>query len=381
MDVKSERGVTILSVNLLMKRKIVVIITRAEIGGAQNYVYTMIESLKDKFDFIVYSGSEGFLTKKLSSINIKTKIIPSLDSSNILLAVYRIRRELGKDQPRIINTHSSFASFYGRIASIGMNLKTIYSVHGWIFSNTGSIGRKYIGGILERFCTRFTTHWVTETYFDRDVGLSRKIIPNLNKVSVVYNGVQGVKSVNDCRQHNVNDDYQIVFVGRVSIQKNPIMAVKVMTFLPERYYLTIYCDKSNDKKLNEAITSLRLGNRVKLISNVLNTSELMYKYDALLVTSQYEGMPLCMLEAMSASLPIVASDTCGLKELVVDGENGFLVKDFNCAKSYAEKILQVFKTEEKRRGYGIASRERYFKHHTLNGMTNKLASVFNFYIL
>lgn len=360
-----------------MKSTIVVIITRAEIGGAQNYVFSFIEQLKEDFNFVVYCGSKGFLTTKLADINVKVKIIPSIDSKNALSAISKIRYEFKKDKPQLINTHSSLASIYGRLASTGLKIATVYSVHGWAFANNAKASRRFLGPLIERACGKLTAHWITETHFDKEVGIQRKIIPADNNVTVIYNGIEDTASSKQWDEKQTSDIKQIAFVGRVSEQKKPLVAIAVMSHLPNEFQLTVFCDNAKDENLINMIASLRLEKRVKLVDNELDTANALYQYDMLLVTSKYEGMPLCMLEAMSAALPMVTSNVCGLKELVTNGENGYLVNDINSAESYSKSILKVFSSYEHTKSLGLKSRQRYLENHTLIKMTNQLKHVFS----
>ena len=360
-----------------MKSTIVVIITRAEIGGAQNYVFSLIAQLKEDFNFIVYCGSEGFLTQKLTNIHVQSKIIPSIDSKNAIAAITSIRRELKNDKPQLINTHSSLASIYGRLASIKLNIVTVFSVHGWAFANNAKLSRRVLGPLIERICGKVTSHWITETHFDKDIGIDRKIIPSNEKVSVIYNGIADTAHPKDLNKDLAAEIHSIAFIGRVSQQKNPQIAIASMAYLPSDFRLTVFCNNAKDEALVKKITSLKLENRVKLIDNVNDTAKVIHQYDALLVTSRYEGMPLCMIEAMSASLPIITSNVCGLKELVTDGKNGYLVNDICSAESYAKAIIKLFKSIQHTKDLGLASRQRYLENHTLIKMTNELKRVFS----
>ena len=222
-----------------------------------------------------------------------------------------------------------------------------------------------------------TSHWITETHFDKDIGIDRKIIPSNEKVSVIYNGIADTAHPKDLNKDLAAEIHSIAFIGRVSQQKNPQIAIASMAYLPSDFRLTVFCNNAKDEALVKKITSLKLENRVKLIDNVNDTAKVIHQYDALLVTSRYEGMPLCMIEAMSASLPIITSNVCGLKELVTDGKNGYLVNDICSAESYAKAIIKLFKSIQHTKDLGLASRQRYLENHTLIKMTNELKRVFS----
>lgn len=358
-----------------MKPIVTVIITRASIGGAQKYVLSTIEELKDQFHFNVIVGSHDFLSQALEKENINTTVIPALNSANIIKAVWQIRTELKRQQPALINTHSTLASIYARLANIRLKIPLIYSVHGWFFSENTSIIRQKFGPYLERAMCKLTTHWITETRFDQALGLTHSAIASKTRSTVIANGIPQPEFKKTAIYQQNEQTINIVFVGRISYQKNPTLALKVLHALPEQYRLTLFCDNKDDKELLETVFQLKLGNRIDIIDDEKQTSSILHHFDLLLMTSRYEGMPLCVIEAMASGLPVVSSNTCGLNELVHDGKNGFLISGDD-ANEYANKITSIFSNTNTRSSMSETSKSLYENHHTVSVMSQKIAHTF-----
>lgn len=89
----------------------------------------------------------------------------------------------------------------------------------------------------------------------------------------------------------------------------------------------------------------------------------------------YEGQPWVIVEAMAAGLPIITTDTDTIKEMVIDGENGFIVEKKN-PEQIAEKIILLLENEKMRKRMGKKSHERFLKYYTRENFIGGLKRVF-----
>lgn len=356
-----------------MKIKVAIIITRSSIGGAQKYVLSMIQSLNSKVDFVVFTGSKGYLVDKLNKLGVQTKVIPSIDSGNFVKATLQVRKALQQCEPDIVNTHSSLASLSGRLAAYWLKIPSIYSVHGWFFAQNASWIRRTIGPIWEALFAPLTFHWITETAFDQTIGLRKRSIRRAELSTVIPNGVY--KTSKQRQLELSKSATNLVFVGRISYQKDPSLALETFEALSEKYTLTIYCDGFDSKTLNEQLAKMSSRNRISIITDESDTASLLSNFDLMLVTSRYEGMPLSIIEAMSAGLPIVATDVCGLKELVIDKQNGMLARNRNSLE-LAQKVATISESPKLYKSMSEASIALFEQKHTLDQMSRALLSVF-----
>ncbi|MFT7686033.1 MAG: glycosyltransferase involved in cell wall biosynthesis [Candidatus Azotimanducaceae bacterium] len=357
-----------------MKPKILIIITRSEIGGAQNYVLSMVSEMRSNYEFKVIVGSDSYLSKKLTAKGVELIVLPQLDSKNIFRAVYALRRLIILESPNIINTHSTLASVYGRLANLKLRIPIVYSVHGWFFAENTNAVRRLIGPVVERVFSGMTSFWITETHYDQKIGTDSGAISNICKSRVIANGIP--KPITQPRKPLDRTKVQMAFVGRISFQKNPLLAVESLSYLPQNYLLTMFCDNAKDIALNNRIEEMSLSDRIILIDDETNTASIINSYDLLLVTSRYEGMPLSIIEAMSAGLPIVSTNVCGLRELVIDRDNGILVDGEN-PEHIAKAITELMSNPAKAKAMGRRSVQLYEEKHTLPTMISNLEKVFS----
>lgn len=353
--------------------KVLLIITRSELGGAQKHCLELINGLHLEYDFEVIVGSCGYLEQKLGAMNISVHVCPSIDSFNALQAIRSLKRLISDRKPTIVNTHSMLASFYARAACKSYSIPLIYSVHGWSFTGNRNMFKAWACYLLERFAKNWTTHWITETKFDMQVGLDRGVISDAGKCSVVPNGITAPSKKRNLDKPK--NQYNLIFVGRNSYQKNPELAIEVLAMLGEKYYLDVYCTPLGLDRINRKIIKQGLENRVNVITDESNTIEIIHNYDALLCTSRYEGMPLAILEAMQEGLPVVAPNICGLSELVVEGETGFLCNSFK-AKDYATLLERIFLSRESQRQFSLNSKDRFDTNYKAQTMAAKIGFVY-----
>lgn len=138
----------------------------------------------------------------------------------------------------------------------------------------------------------------------------------------------------------INETIQILYIGRLSFQKNVQVLLAAMDLLPDQYKLTIIGEGSDLIEI-ERITA-RSRNKVKLISNKQNLKPYYVKSNVFCLPSRWEGFPNVLAEALSYGIPIVGfADCSGVKELVQDGINGYKADGMGDPKTLAAAIIKV----------------------------------------
>ena len=316
-----------------MKKKITYVITRATIGGAQFHTLDLIKNFKDEYDVLLVAGSDGVLIDEAKKINVRVKVIPELDSLNILFATLRLYQTLSVEKPDLVHVHSSLASVYARLAAGFARLKTLYTVHGWHFSHEPSFFKKSLKIGAEKTLKAFTSYWIVVSSFDARLGDKYRLF-KAGKVSTVPNGVQQSKN-KVCQKQS--SPLPVVFVGRFTYQKNCESAIKVIEHTRSDLHLTMYVSTNDVDSLKSLVERSSSKSKISLVLNQSNASEEVHKHSVMLVTSRYEGMPLGVLEAMREGLAVVSTDVCGMNEVVYNDVNGYLLPE-NSEKRMAEML-------------------------------------------
>lgn len=172
--------------------------------------------------------------------------------------------------------------------------------------------------------------------FDRVVGISDGVKSSLSshfeiircevRIETIMNAVSA--EFRGPPRSRVSDTPRLIFVGSLTDKKDPLLALRVMSHLPEAS-LTMVGTGPLLKPLAKLRTEHNLESRVHLIGEIESVHELLETHDILLSTSLFEGFGLVALEAHSAGLPVVGPDVPGLREVVIHGRTGFLYNSRN----------------------------------------------------
>ncbi len=181
------------------------------------------------------------------------------------------------------------------------------------------------------------------------------------KVQCIYNWIS--PEVLEARSTYDEKSKCILTVGRFGKEKGYDLLVKVARqVLPKHtdWQWHLYGTGETFETIQEQVISLGLSNQLILKGNVKEVYK-MYKHYALLVLPSYrEGLPLVLLEANANGLPMVSFDIMtGPNEIIVDGENGFLVPAYDCG-AMADKIEQLIENDSLRVAQSKAT-EKYLE--------------------
>jgi glycosyltransferase involved in cell wall biosynthesis len=155
-------------------------------------------------------------------------------------------------------------------------------------------------------------------YFEGIIKCDSKIIPNPINPKFIKEPYKGEREKN------------IVTVGRLESQKNQKMLIeafgKIESKYPE-YSLLIYGDGSKKEELQDLIKEKGLENKVILKGKIDDVENVIDKAKMFVLSSDYEGMPNALMEAMALGLPCISTDCpCGgPRYLMENGKSGLLV--------------------------------------------------------
>lgn len=154
---------------------------------------------------------------------------------------------------------------------------------------------------------------------------------------------------------------EIISVGRLSGQKNFSSLIQICSNVFKKHpdwHLTIWGDGNERKHLNELINKFKLGNHVFLPGSTTDVRSKLLNASIFAFSSNFEGFALALLEAAECGLPLVSySCPSGPKDLITDGENGFLVPPGD-EDLFAERLCQLIENEHLRKQLGEEAHRR-----------------------
>ncbi len=370
----------------MQKIHLLFVITKLELGGAQKQLLNLLTHLdRQRYILSLITAREGLLVREVQSIEnlrlIKSNTLERpINPIKDLLALWQIFNFIKQNEVDIVHTHSSKAGILGRWAGVLAGVKIIlHTVHGWSFHKYQNLlFRKFIIW-LERFTALFTTQLIVVSNHDLEKGL-RNRIGRRDKYKLIRYGINYKDFTK--KQEGLREELGLgssdLLIGMVACfkpQKSPQDFIKLAFFIIKSSSL-INVRSSRDKNLSSSLKKVRfilIGDGIlrkkieRMIVKLGLTQEIILMgwrrdiprilsaIDIFVLTSLWEGLPISVLEAMCASLPIVVSNTGGVSELILDGKNGFLVPPRDIRKM-AEKINNLLEDEDLRRMIGSNSR-------------------------
>jgi Glycosyltransferase len=327
---------------MTQKIKTVLIITQLQLGGAQKSVLYTAQHLDDRFEPYLITGPGGYFDKQALS-SIKNVIFidglrRAINPFNDLPALLQLVLALRKIKPQIVHTNSSKAGILGRIAAkIATKAKIIHTVHGFGFNDKQNFIIRNLYIIAEKFCALFTDTLIFVSQENLNLALKLKIAPKA-KCRLVRAGVKLQKREDFSHIDRAQKlaciglketDKVILSIANLKPQKNPLDMVKAARIVCDKIPNAVFLylgEGELRQKTAAMIKKLHLQDNFKLLGHREDTGELLYCSDAFCLSSLWEGLPMALAEALSQGVPAVCYDTDGVKEILSDGKNGYLVK-------------------------------------------------------
>jgi len=197
-------------------------------------------------------------------------------------------------------------------------------------------------------------------------------------VTVIPNGIEIVNAVPEKHSNKGKDKFELLFVGRLSVEKAPLVLLKAMTMLDDSIRLSIAGSGPLEMQVREFIDTSDLQDQVALLGHLATAdiNDLYINSDALCVPSINDPLPTVILEAMKLGLPVIASDIDGIPYMVEDGLTGSLVPA-NDPTALAKAITELSASAALQAQMSKAAKQRVNDKFSLTAVTTQLANSIN----
>lgn len=355
--------------------KVLYLITRAEHGGAQSHLLELLRGFRGDIEAHLATGEKGFLTAEARRLGIQVHILPNLTQPlNFLkdvLAFKEILSLIRQLRPSLVHAHSSKAGFLGRLAARVAGVPAVFTAHGWGFADGVPWKRKMVAIFGEWFVSRFSSGIITVSEVDRVLALHYRIVPE-RSMTVVHNGIRDTSEQSCAGDSN---EPRLAMVARFAPPKDQSVLLGALAGYQMPFQVDFIGEGPSQAEVKDLARELGLGGEVNFLGAVNNVSQILAGVNIFVLISNWEGFPISILEAMRAGLPVIASDVGGVREAVVDGETGFLVKRGNLVM-LQNRLRELMNNPELRRKMGEAGRKRYLEHFTVERMLDQTLQVY-----
>ena len=304
----------------MKKIKILHVLNTNNFSGAENLVCQIIEMYKNSEKFeMIYCSPDGQIRDSLKENNISFIPLRKLTRAGLKKVINYIK-------PDIIHAHDIRAS----VLAAACKGKSIVVSH--IHGNHEDMRKLSLKSLLFRVASKRIRSiiWVSNSAyssyrFKSEVSNKSKVISNVLDLQNLLK-----KAQEDPKTY----DYEIVFLGRLSMAKNPIRLIEVMKLVLKKVpkaKVAIIGDGELRSKTFEHAEKSGLLESIDFLGFVNNPFKLLSDAKVMVMTSSHEGTPMCVLEAMALGVPLVSTPTDGIRDVVLEGKTGFL--------SYENKVL------------------------------------------
>lgn len=402
--------------------KIVRIIARLNVGGPARHVVWLTEKLQnEEFESVLIAGTvpdgEEDMGYFAAEHGVEPIYIPELSrelSPKDIISLYKIYRELRRQKPDIIHTHTAKAGTIGRIAAfmyrwislrtlIGKPrpVKVVHTFHGHVFHSYYGRLKTRVFILIEQVLAKLATNKIVvitdqqfrEIHSDFGVGSTGQfeIIP----LGIELKELAGDDISRNTLRAEINasaDDIVVGFVGRLTeIKDVPLLLNAIAVCLSSTDHdrpaikLAIVGDGNVRAELEGLSAKLGLDKIVTFLGNRENVAELFAGIDIVALTSKNEGTPLSLIEGMAAGKPVISTAVGGVVDLLgkrdeeFDGfaacERGISVD--NCTpESFANGLIYLAKNEKLRQDLAAGGRDFVQKRYSIDRLVRDVVTLY-----
>lgn len=351
------------------------------IGGLQQVVVNLCRKInKKKFDISVLCLNElGPLARDIQNLGVEVLLLPQVNG-NDYLAFPKVAKILRKKNIQVVHTHNTqplldtvMASFFTKVNRI------IHTDH----------ARKFPDKI--RY---MAAEWIASHFVDNIVGVSEHTSKNLNryekiplnKIRTIPNGVDeliynfSIDKKELKKELGIPTEGPILGLGvRLSKQKGIsylLNAIPEILQKNQNVTVVIAGDGPLRKSLEKEAFDLGIHDHVQFIGPREDMPKILKLFDLYVLPSLWEGLPMVILEAMSAKIPIVATDVGGNSDVIRHRFNGSIVPPMN-SNMLAIEINYLLSKPKMMRFYVENGRQVFEANYSASIMTHRYEDLYN----
>lgn len=332
--------------------KIAFYIDTLQLGGAERVMANLCNSFSEKGNEVLlindvaspdnireYELNKSIRREYIADYNRKSTLIYNINR------LKKLRKTIKDFSPDVSISFLGPPNIRMLLSTIGLKNKKIVSVRNDPFQEYGSGIKRFFANLIFLLADGYVFQTEdAKSYFFKPIQNKGRII--LNPVNEVF-----FNQPNEIVEKNM-----IIFVGRLQKQKNPSMLIHAFNQLKEKYreYKIVYLgDGELREELLKLVDNYGLQNNVLFVGQVSNVYDWLVSASLYVLTSDFEGLPNALMEAMALGVPVIATDCpCGgPRELIKGSDQGFLIPcgDINILAGTIDRILSNKKLRDRMR--------------------------------
>ncbi len=368
---------------MAQKSTILYLITQSEWGGAQRYIFDLATSqISQDYNVHVAAGGTGELLKKLDQKDITTHALVHLRRSinpwHDTLALFELIKLIYAVKPEVVHLNSSKAGILGSITAKLCGVKrVVYTAHGFVFNEPLPLWQKVFYRVAETITAPLKDVIICMSSIDYRSAISAHVAKE-SKLAIIHNGITPVTQTprEQARESLTipHDRFAVGTIANFYATKGLAYLIKAAATLKKTHpeILTVIIGFGTlEAELRKQATELGVNDSVIFATNHQSDgASLLAAFDIFVLPSLKEGFPYALLEASHASLPIIATDVGGNRDIIEHQKNGLLVPaaDSNALVAAIEKIAI---SPDMAKRLGEAAQQKASRQWTLEAMVKQ----------
>jgi len=322
-------------------------------AGAEVQLYTLVRTLNTdtNISVVVVLLNHGALERKLSTAGIKVIVIDEVKLGGLQI-LYRLIHTIREQSPHIVHTHRYKENILGSIAALlAGSIPSLRTVHGDVEQSPQLLRTSQrIVRFIDRLCGRLIQQRIIAVSEDLAAILQQSFPPA--KIRVIKNGIVFEETRNQQAARKIVDSeddtpFRVGLAGRLVSVKRVDLFIQAARYTLDhcpdiKPSFHIYGDGPMLEELEKLSVELETTDIVHFEGHCDDILMRLEGLDALIMTSDHEGLPMILLEAMALEVPVIAHAAGGIPELLGQG-CGILVHDHH-ASAYASALCSLAKS-------------------------------------
>lgn len=360
--------------------RVVYLVHTLAVGGAEEMVLNLVRHLLGRFEPVVvcidHAGPIGAEVEKTGVAFHALGLQPGLRRPADL---WRLQQFLHSIQPTIVHTFLLTASLYGRFAAMLARVPIVIGTEVNIYERKQPLHRA-----AERWLMQHTDAVVASAESVREFYI-KQVSAEPDKVAVIYNAVDWSQLDANRSRDQLRAEFGVPLdaplagiIARLTEQKAHRVLFEALASSPElaALHLLVVGDGELRDDLKRRVEQLGLAGRVHFAGARRDLGNILGAIDMFLMPSLWEGLPLSLVLAMGANLPVVASRVAGIPEVVRDGVSGLLVKPGDAA-DLASALVRLLEDGDLRRRLGQAASDFVRPRFGVDGYITSVAALYD----
>lgn len=322
----------------------VIHVTSKSLGGSGKYIEVLSKGLK-KLDvqtvlafFPTGAKQDSEIISGFDEV-FEFKRKPSMNPFSLLMIAFQLRGLIKSSNIDVVHTHTSLGGVIGRLATVGLHVPTVHTIHAYGADEFTPIPQKWFYAFIEKTLDLLTTKYISPSKYMVDYGVKEKIISK-EKANVIYNSLP-LKSPDFEKNHQIRKNFRrlhsvdetttiLLFCGRLEPQKGFDILLKALSELSigDPDYLLFVCGSGDCfDRYKQMSIDLNIEGKIRWCGWQSDLTSFYASSDIYVMPSRWESFGLVFLEAMNYKLPIVSTKTQAIPEVVENNITGLLSKN------------------------------------------------------